>query len=83
MLRQNLHVAASHGFKMGAAGDFAASTNSCHHLSLVDSISQLFNSISRMSQGAAVITLPMLPQVNSDQTFGLVSSGHIESFGDF
>ena len=81
VLRRNLRVAASHGFKTGAAGDFAASTNGCHHLSLVDAISQLFNSISRTSQGAAAITLPVLPQVDSDETFGLVSSDHIESFG--
>ena len=65
---------------LGAAGNFAASTNSCHHLSLVDAIAQHFNSISRTLQGAAAITLPMLPKVNRNETFGLGSYNHIESF---
>lgn len=80
MLRQNLRVAASHGYKTGVASKFTASTDGCHHLNLVDAIAQLFNSIPKKSQGA-VITLPVLPRVNSNEMFGLVSSEHTETFG--
>ena len=81
VLRRNLRVAASHGNKTGVARKFVASTDGCHHLSLVDAITQLFNSIPRKSDSGVVITLPVLPKVNSRETFGLVSSDHTETFG--
>lgn len=80
VLRRNLRVAASHGYKTGVASKFAASTDGSHHLNLVDAIAQLFNSIPKKSQDG-VITLPVLPRVDSGEIFGLVSSEHTETFG--
>ncbi|EDR02023.1 uncharacterized protein LACBIDRAFT_332792 [Laccaria bicolor S238N-H82] len=81
VLHRNLRVVASYGYNTGVVGKFVASTDGCHHLSLVDAIAQLFNSIHRKSEGGAVITLPVLPRVDSGETFGLVSSNHTETFG--
>jgi len=80
VLHQNLWVAASHGYKTGTTGKFAASMNSCHHLNLVDAIAHLFNSISKKPEDT-MTTLPVLHRVNSGETFGLVSSDHTETFG--
>jgi len=74
VLHQNLQVAASHGYDTGVVGKFVALMDGCHHLSLVDAIGQLFNSIPRKSEGVAVITLPVLPRVNSRETFRLGGS---------
>jgi len=63
------------------ASIFVASMDGCHHLSLVDAIAQLFNSILQKSEDGTVITLPMLPRVESRETFRLVSSDHTETFG--
>jgi hypothetical protein len=64
-----------------SADAFALSTYGSHHIHLINHIANLFNSLHVSKKATHLKQIPVLPLVQSGETFGIVHSEHIESFG--
>jgi hypothetical protein len=63
---------------------FVKSTYGSHYVRLVDHIAKLWNSLVKRERMVTHLeTLPELPVVLSKESFGLVSSKHVDTFGGF
>jgi hypothetical protein len=66
--------------------DFIASAHGSHHVQLINHTAELFNLLYKKESSASKEKLkvyPVLPQVQIDETIGLVESAHSVTFGGF
>jgi hypothetical protein len=80
VLRRNIRVASRRDHGM----PFITSTHGSHHVHLISHAASMWNSLLKKEKGATVGKLSPLPElqaVPSDETFGLVQSKHMETFG--
>ena len=82
MLRRNIRIIYARTDDRSA---FATSTFGCHHIGLVNTIAKLWNQLASndnivFHRNNPLTYLPELPQVDSNEHFGLVSSEHASLF---
>ena len=75
--RQNIHI----GFQCHEKTPFIASMAGSHHTGIIDAIAKLYNRLRMLDPKSALVPLPELQFINSGETFGLVPSEHIMTFG--
>ena len=76
VLRRNIRVALSHGTE----APFLKSAHGSHHLALVEHVHSLLNNLVKKDTSRTMVKLPELSNVASGETFGLVTSRHMETF---
>ncbi len=84
VLRRNLRIITTTGCHRGPATGFAATTQGSHHIRLQNQINMLFNALNDREHtwgGPGFPARPVLQQVNSAETFGLIISDHNLTFG--
>ncbi|KAG2106101.1 hypothetical protein BD769DRAFT_1366791 [Suillus cothurnatus] len=79
VLRRNVRVA----FSRSVVTPFIEFTHGSHHLRLCDYVARLHNTLQQDYMGSQLQVLPELHDVDSGETFGLVVSDHIATFGGF
>lgn len=77
VLRRNVRVA----FSRSHMTPFIKFTHGSHHLQLCDHIVKLHNTLQQQNPSCELLVLPELHVVESGETFGLVVSDHIATFG--
>jgi hypothetical protein len=79
VLRRNIRI----GSAQEPAAHFIKSAFGSHHIHLVSYVANMWNSLlsDKKRPTAGLLPLPELQIVASEETFGLVSSRHIETFG--
>ncbi len=85
VLRWNVCVVTTTGRHKPKPSGFIATTYGCHHVHLCNAINTLFNVLCKREQEQGAKTKysprPLLPVVNSGESFGVVVSEHSLSFG--
>jgi hypothetical protein len=76
VLRRNVRVVSSHD----VAPPFLKAAHGSHHLGCVNHVNSLWNALVRKDKTGKMKELPELPDVQSHETFGLVTSRHVETF---
>jgi hypothetical protein len=83
VLRRNIRVGCTGRYRNPS--EFLLSTHGSHHTHLINHIAKLWNSLvskqQKKNRGSELTCLPELPDVNSGESFGLVSSAHATTFG--
>ena len=69
------------GFQHHEKTPFIASMAGSHHTGMIDVIAKLYNRLRMLDPKSTLVPLPELQFVNSGETFCLVPSEHIMTFG--
>lgn len=77
VLRRNVRVA----FSRPELTPFLKFANGSHHLRLCDYIARLHNTLQQKTTDSQLQLLPELGDIDSGETFGLVMSDHVATFG--
>ena len=75
--RRNIRIASNHPEKT----PFVTSTAGSHHTNLTDAVARLYNWLRAANAQCTLLALPELQLADSGETFGLVPSEHISTFG--